>query len=109
MTTTQEEFSAPRQGDDLRALLLEGADPTLLVNCLVQMTGDPSWLDRYAPHFHPLAVRSILDSHTWDPAAAEEIVDRVVAELSSRGDGAPENGSAVDEELFRRMASSCVG
>lgn len=89
--------------------LLSTADPSLLVNCLVQLTGDPAILDRYAPHFTPVAVRSVLESHTVDGAIVAEIVDRMVAELTTREGQALPGPTPVHAELFRRLAEFCVG
>src|SRR4051794_28101817 len=108
MTATETAPGEPTTADELRAVLAQ-ADPSLLVNCLIQLTGDASLLDRYAPKFTPVAVRSILESHTFDAATAAEIVDRMVAELVARqGQPLPEP-AMVDPELFRRMVEFCVG
>src|SRR3954463_13403008 len=108
MTATETAPGEPTTADELRAVLAQ-ADPSLLVNCLIQLTGDASLLDRYAPKFTPVAVRSILESHTFDAATAADIVDPMVAELvARRGEPCPAPG-LVDPKLFRRMVEFCVG
>ena len=108
MTATDTDTAGSLTGDGLRTVLLE-ADPSLLVNCLIELTGDASLLTTYGPHFEPVAVRSVLESHTVDATVVEEIVDRMVAELG-RLEGHDEvKPSTLDPELFRRMAEFCVG
>src|SRR4051812_41905330 len=108
MTATETAPAGPTTVDELRAVLAQ-ADPALLVNCLVQLTADSGLLERYGPHFSPVAVRSILESHTVDAAIGDEIVERMVAELQARdGDELP-GPQMLDPELFRRMAEFCVG
>src|SRR5438105_4011162 len=94
--------------DELRSVL-KAADPALLVNCLIQLTGDTGLLERYGAGFTPVPVRSILDSHTVDAGVVDEIVERMVAELMAREGEPLPPPPMVDPEVFRRMAEFCVG
>jgi 4-hydroxyacetophenone monooxygenase len=108
MTAVEFGSLAPATAEELRSVLAQ-ADPSLLVNCLIQLTGDAGLLDRFGFYFTPVPVRSILESHTVDGPIVDEIVERMVAELTARA-GEPWPGtSMVDAELFRRMAEFCVG
>ncbi len=86
--------------------LLEAADPAILVNCLIDITGDPGLLDTYRGDFEPLTFRTAHKSHQVDPNAAREIRSRLATCLAD-GFAAP-----VPErlgELFRKMAGFAVG
>ncbi len=48
---------------------LRAADPTLLLNCLIDLTGDSSILATSAGEFSPLSVRSAFHSHEFESAA----------------------------------------
>src|SRR4051794_14535247 len=108
MTAINDTVTEPATGDELRSFLL-AADPSLLVNCLVQLTGDTSLLERYAACFTPVKVRSILESHTVDPAIVHEIVELMVTQMQAREGEPLPLPTMLDHELFRRMAEFCVG
>ncbi len=86
--------------------LLESADPTILLLCLVDLTGDTALLERYAGAFEPRAVRTVQKSHDFDPAVAQDIRQRLADRLGEPP-AAPTEGR--DEVLFRRLASFTVG
>src|SRR5438093_9162273 len=98
MTTIDADPAAPTTADELRTMLA-AADPSVLVNCLIQLTGDSGLLERYGPAFAPVAVRSILESHTVDGAVVAEIVDRMVDELVARQDEPLPVPATVEPEL----------
>jgi 4-hydroxyacetophenone monooxygenase len=108
MTTVDVPAVAPATDEELRSVLAQ-ADPSLLVNCLIQLTGDVELLQLYQPYFAPTAVRSVLDSHTIDGAIIDDVIDRMVRELTKRTDQALPPPSTVEPALFRRMAEFCVG
>jgi cation diffusion facilitator CzcD-associated flavoprotein CzcO len=108
MTTVDAGLAAPASVSELRDRLRH-ADPAVLVTCLVQLTGDAALLDRYDPLLTPVPVRSVLESHTVDPAAADEIVERMVAEMTARVGATLPPPKSEEPEHFRRMAEFCVG
>ena len=108
MTTVDVPAVAPATDEELRSVLAQ-ADPSLLVNCLIQLTGDVELLQLYQPYFAPTAVRSVLDSHTIDGAIIDDVIDRMIRELTKRTDQALPPPSTVEPALFRRMAEFCVG
>src|SRR5437867_1842857 len=99
--TTESTMHAASDVARLRTVLLQ-ADPSVLVNCLIQLTGETGLLERYGARFSPVAVRSVLESHTVDAEVVDEIVDRMVAELVAREGEPLPAPAAVEPELFRR-------
>src|SRR4051794_19976224 len=108
MTAINDTVTEPATGNELRSFLL-AADPSLLVNCLVQLTGDTSLLERYAPHFPPVKFRSFLESHPVDSGVVHEIVDLMVTQMQAREGEPLPLPTMLDHELFRHMAEFCVG
>ena len=91
---------------DELAELLEAVDPALLLNCLIDLTGNPRLLDTYRDAFEPLAVRTAHRSHRVDPVVAAEIRSRIATHLAE-GHVAPL--PERHESSFRPMASFAVG
>ncbi|TVZ02150.1 NAD(P)/FAD-dependent oxidoreductase [Trebonia kvetii] len=90
---------------------LAKADLALLLNCLVQITGDVSLLERYGQGTvqRPNPTRRLMpDSHMPADSAAA-VVDRLTALLSGPGRGGDVAIALPDPGLFRRMTELAVG
>jgi cation diffusion facilitator CzcD-associated flavoprotein CzcO len=107
MTTTEASFSEPVTEDDLKETLLQ-VDPSVLLNCLVQVTGDVGLLDRYEPGFVSVPVRSVLESHVVDDATAGAIATQLAQELAGRLNREVAL-TELEPALFQRLATFVVG
>jgi 4-hydroxyacetophenone monooxygenase len=88
------------------AELLEAADPALLLNCLIHLTGNSRLLETYSGAFEPLDLRTAHKSHRVDPPTAAEIRSRIATHLAE-GYAAPL--PERHEGAFLQMASFAVG
>lgn len=99
---------------DTRGILAE-TDAALLLNCLVQLTGDVSLLDRYGPgtvqRLNP--TRRLMPDSDMPADNAAAVVDRVAALLGEQAQRGEQRGEAAipvpDAGLFRRMIELAVG
>ncbi|CAM5644674.1 cyclohexanone monooxygenase [Streptomyces pilosus] len=92
--------------------ILAGADPALLLNCLVQLTGDVSLLDTFGGEAvqRPDPTRRLMPATVMPDADADAVIDRLSALLGGpdgRADRAPL--PVPDLDLFRRMTELAVG
>jgi hypothetical protein len=91
--------------------ILAKTDLALLLNCLVQLTGDAGLLDRYGQGTvqRPNPTRRLMpDSHMPADSAAA-VVSRLAELLTSQGRGAAPVITVPDRDLFQRMTELAVG
>lgn len=94
-------FSGPGFDTDSVRARLADADPRTLLMCLVQLTRDPAYLDRFA------AVCDPAHAETGAEPEADEIRDLLTGVLAN-GDGLAHDAPPLPTDLFIRMASSYV-
>jgi cation diffusion facilitator CzcD-associated flavoprotein CzcO len=95
---------------EIRGILAK-TDLALLLNCLVQLTGDVGLLDRYGPGTvqRPNPTRRLMpDSHMPTDSAAA-VVQRLAELLTDQSRGEAPAITVPDHDLFRRMTELAVG
>ncbi|MGW9131906.1 flavin-containing monooxygenase [Streptomyces sp. NPDC055681] len=92
--------------------ILAGTDMARLLNCLIQMTGDVSLLDRYGSGTvqRPNPTRRFMPDTVMPADSANELLDAVTALLSDAQRSSAEPALPVPgTALFRRMTELAVG